>query len=192
MDAGADFIITQLFFSTNTFKKFVDDCRGIGIECPIIPGILPIQTYDSLRHIVKLSKLEVPEEISSIVTPLKGNDEAIQKFGVHQASEMIRDLFDSGYAPGVHFYTLNKEVATVAILKSVGLWMSVERSLPWRRSGHPGRQGEGVRPVFWRHRPRSYIHSTKLCASFPAKSWDNKLLPALSSHQVLSTISSKY
>ena len=141
------------------------------------------QTHDSLRHIVKLSKLEVPDEISSIVNPLKGNDEAIQKFGIHQASEMIRDLFNSGYAPGVHFYTLNKEVASVAILKSVGLWGTVGRSLPWRQSAHPCRRGEGVRPVFWRHRHRAYIHSTRHCSSFPATSWDSSLLPALSSHR---------
>ena len=183
VEAGADFIITQLFFSANTFKQFVDDCRALGIQCPIIPGILPIQTFDSLRHIVKLSKLEVPEEISSIVTPLKGNDEAIRNFGIHQASEMIRDLFNTGYAPGVHFYTLNKEVATIAILKSVGLWSQVERSLPWRQSANPGRAGERVRPVFWRHRARAYIHHTRHCGSFPSTVWDQSLLPALSAHQ---------
>ena len=54
VDAGADFIITQLFFKASTFKKFVDDCRAIGITCPILPGIMPIQSYDSLRHIVSL------------------------------------------------------------------------------------------------------------------------------------------
>ena len=54
MEAGADFIITQLFFKASTFKKFVDDCRAIGITCPILPGIMPIQSYDSLRHIVSL------------------------------------------------------------------------------------------------------------------------------------------
>ena len=183
VEAGADFIITQLFFSADTFKKFVDDCRVLGIQCPIIPGILPIQTFDSLRHIVKLSKLEVPEEISSIVTPLKGNDEAIRNYGIQQASEMIRELFSSGYAPGVHFYTLNKEVATVAILKSVGLWSQVERPLPWRQSANPVRAGEGVRPVFWRHRPRAYIHLTRHCTSFPTTVWDQALLPALSAHQ---------
>ena len=184
VDAGSDFIITQLFFSAETFKKFVDDCRALGIQCPIIPGILPIQTFDSLRHIVKLSKLEVPEEISSIVTPLKGNDEAIRNYGIHQASEMIRDLFSSGYAPGVHFYTLNKEVATVAILKTVGLWTDLGRTLPWKQSANPGRAWEGVRPVFWSHRPRSYIHQTRHCNTFPTTVWDQALVPALSAHQV--------
>lgn len=100
VDAGADFIITQLFFKAATFKKFVDDCRAIGINCPIIPGIMPIQSFDSLRHIVKLSKLEVPEEIKNIVYPLKDNDDAIRNYGIHQATQMIRELFNTGYAPG--------------------------------------------------------------------------------------------
>ena len=61
----------------------MDDCRAVGIECPILPGVMPIQSYDSLRHIVKLSKLDVPPEISKVIDPLKGNNEAIRNFGVH-------------------------------------------------------------------------------------------------------------
>ena len=71
VDAGADFIITQLFFKASSFKKFYDDCRAVGITCPIIPGVMPIQSFDSLRHIVNLSKLEVPDEIQKVVLPLK-------------------------------------------------------------------------------------------------------------------------
>ena len=82
VDAGADYIITQLFFKASTFKRFVDDCRAVGIECPILPGVMPIQSHESLRHIVKLSQLEVPPEItkgwlvlySTVPTPIK--DEA--------------------------------------------------------------------------------------------------------------------
>lgn len=108
MDAGADFIITQLFFKAQTFIKFVTDCRAIGIECPIIPGIMPIQSYDSLRHIVKLSKLDVPQDIIDVVTPLRGNDEAIRNYGIHQTTTLIKELFKADMAPGIHFYTLNR------------------------------------------------------------------------------------
>lgn len=66
------------------------------------------QSYDSLRHIIKLSKLEVPQEIVDIITPLKDNDEAIRNYGIHQAVEMIKALFRSGVCPGIHFYTLNR------------------------------------------------------------------------------------
>ena len=57
---------------------------------------------------VKLSKLEVPQEIQDVIKPLKDNDEAIRNFGIHHAVEMIRSLFESGLAPGIHFYTLNR------------------------------------------------------------------------------------
>lgn len=110
VDAGADFIITQLFFRAETFIKFVRDCRALGIEVPIIPGVMPIQSYDSLRQIAKLSKLEVPQEIINIVAPLKDNDEAIRNYGVQQAVTLIRELFHAGVAPGIHFYTLNRYV----------------------------------------------------------------------------------
>jgi len=178
VDAGADFIITQLFFKASTFKKFVDDCRAIGITCPIIPGIMPIQSYDSLRHIVKLSKLEVPEEITSIVNPLKGNDDAIRNYGVHQATQMIRELFISGYAPGIHFYTLNREVATTQIAKNIGLWSDVKKPLPFRMSADPARTSEEVRPIFWTQRPKSYIHRTRHWDEFPNGRWGREDSPA--------------
>ncbi len=69
---------------------------------------MPIQSYDSLRQIVKLSKLEVPEEITNILTPLKDNDEAIRNYGVHQAVTLIKALFNSEVTCGIHFYTLNR------------------------------------------------------------------------------------
>lgn len=69
---------------------------------------MPIQSYESLRHIVKLSKLSIPPEILEKIEPIKSNDEAIRNYGIHQAVEMIRALFQSGIAPGVHFYTLNR------------------------------------------------------------------------------------
>jgi len=178
VDAGADFIISQLFFKASTFKKFVDDCRAIGINCPIIPGIMPIQSHDSLRHIVKLSKLEVPDEIKNIVSPLKGNDDAIRNFGIHQATEMIKELFLSGYAPGIHFYTLNREVATTAILKNIGLWSDIKKPLPFRLSADPARTEEEVRPIFWTMRPKSYIHRTRHWDEFPNGRWGRNDSPA--------------
>ncbi len=108
VDAGADFIITQLFFQAEVFIQFVEKCRAIGIRVPIIPGVMPIQSYESLRHIVKLSKLSIPPEILEKIEPIKSNDEAIRNYGIHQAVEMVKSLFQSGIAPGVHFYTLNR------------------------------------------------------------------------------------
>jgi len=112
IDAGADFIITQLFFETDTFLKFVADCRRIGITCPIVPGILPIQGYASLRHLTKLSKLTPPEHIIEILEASKDDDAAIRAFGIEYATKMCRDLMAAGVVPGFHFYTLNHEVCT--------------------------------------------------------------------------------
>ncbi|XP_076596827.1 methylenetetrahydrofolate reductase (NADPH) [Chaetodon auriga] len=179
VDAGGDFVITQLFFRAETFLKFLDDCRAIGITCPILPGIFPIQGYQSLRQLVKLSKLEIPEEITKVIEPIKDNDAAIRNYGIHQAVEMCRVLLDSGKVPGLHFYTLNREVATMEVLRQLGLWIEdPRRPLPWAVSAHPKRKVEDVRPIFWASRPKSYIYRTQDWDEFPNGRWGNSSSPA--------------
>ena len=68
----------------------------MGITVPIIPGILPIQGYESLRHLTKLSKLEVPQAIRDVILPIKDNDVAVRNYGVDLAVKMCKELFDSG------------------------------------------------------------------------------------------------
>ncbi|XP_035828034.1 methylenetetrahydrofolate reductase [Aplysia californica] len=171
VDAGADFIITQLFFKPETFLDYVRDCRRIGINIPIIPGILPIQAYQSLRHIVKLSKLEVPSEIIQMITPIKDNDEAIRKYGIDQAVDLCKSLLNAGFR-GLHFYTLNREVAVREVLKQLGLWKDkVSRSLPWKKTANYNRSEEEVRPIFWRLRPNSYVYRTSDWEEFPNGRW---------------------
>ncbi|KAM4563787.1 methylenetetrahydrofolate reductase (NADPH) [Odontesthes bonariensis] len=179
VDAGADFVISQLFFRADTFLKFLDDCRAIGITCPILPGIFPIQGYHSLRQLVKLSKLEIPEEITKVMEPIKDNDAAIRNYGIHQAVEMCRMLLDTGKVPGLHFYTLNREVATMEVLRQLGLWIEdPRRPLPWALSANPKRRVEDVRPIFWASRPKSYIHRTQDWDEFPNGRWGNSSSPA--------------
>ena len=79
----------------------------------LLISLLCSQAYQSLRHIVKLSKLEVPQDILDIINPIKDNDEAIRKYGVDSAVEMCRTILEQGISPGLHFYTLNREVAAV-------------------------------------------------------------------------------
>lgn len=87
-----------------------------------------------------------PPEITKVVQPLKGNDDAIRNYGIHQAVEMIRELFNSGYAPGIHIYTLNREVASVAILKKLGMWNNdPSKPLPFKLAADPKRNAEEVR-----------------------------------------------
>lgn len=88
-----------------------------------------VQGYHSLRQLVKLSKLEVPEEMTQVMEPIKDNDAAIRSYGIHQAVEMCKILLASGEVPGLHFYTLNREVATVEVLRQLGLWAEDPRYL---------------------------------------------------------------
>ncbi|XP_076325548.1 methylenetetrahydrofolate reductase (NADPH) isoform X2 [Tachypleus tridentatus] len=179
VDAGADFIITQMFFNAQTFISFVCNCRQIGIDVPIIPGILPIQSFDSLRHIVKLSKLKVSQEIITAIKPIRGNDEAIRRFGVSYAVQLCQELLSSGKAPGLHFYTLNREVATTEILKTLGLWgQSPQKPLPWPTAANHRRCTEEVRPIFWSYRPKSYIYRTQTWDDFPNGRWGLSSSPA--------------
>lgn len=181
VDAGADFIITQLFFENKTFFKFLKDCRDIGITIPIIPGIMPIQGYASLRHLVKLSRLEVPQWIVDAIEPIKDDDEAIRKYSVKLGIEMARELLESGEVPGLHFYTLNREVATKEILTALGLWCqdpAASRPLPWKPSANKKRVCEDVRPIFWASRPKSYMYRTSDWDEFPNGRWGNSSSPA--------------
>ncbi|KAM8926956.1 methylenetetrahydrofolate reductase (NADPH) [Pelodytes ibericus] len=179
VDAGADFVVTQLFFRTETYLKFLKDCRDIGITCPIVPGIFPIQGYCSLRQLVKLSKLEVPQEIKDVIEPIKDNDAAIRNYGTDLAVSMCRQLLDSGLVHGLHFYTLNREVATIDILKRLGMWTEdPRRPMPWAVSAHPKRRVEDVRPIFWASRPKSYIYRTQEWDEFPNGRWGNSSSPA--------------
>ncbi len=171
--AGADFIITQLFFKAETFIKFVRDCREIGINCPIIPGILPIQSYESLRHICKLSKLEVPIEIVHTLEKMKDNDEDIRNYGIESTVKLCKDLIQSGIVNGLHFYTLNREIAVTEILRRLELWSTspTHRTLPWQQSPTMNnvnvRKSEDVRPIFWSTRPKSYVCRTSEWDQFP-------------------------
>ena len=80
---------------------------------------------------------------------------------------------------GLHFYTLNREVATMEILKGLGMWAeSPQRMLPWKLSANPKRCGEEVRPIFWSSRPKSYIHRTLSWDDFPNGRWGSSSSPA--------------
>lgn len=181
VDAGADFIITQLFFKAQTFIKFYKDCRAIGINCPIIPGILVIQSYDSLRHICKLSKLDVPENIVTALEKIKDDDAAIRKYGIEYTLELCKELIDSGVVNGLHFYTLNREVAVTEVLRKLELWDTHQgqKCLPWKQSPEAcSRKSEEVRPIFWSSRPKSYVCRTSEWDQFPNGRWGNSSAPS--------------
>jgi len=83
VDGGGEVIITQLFYDKDIFLKFVSDCREIGIKCPIVPGIMPIQSYKGFLRMTGLCKTEVPAEIKAALEPIKDNEEAVRAYGIH-------------------------------------------------------------------------------------------------------------
>lgn len=82
MDAGADLIITQLFFDTKIFIDFVKNCKEKGIECPVIPGILPIQSYDGFKKMTNLCGTIIPPEVTQTLESIKTDEAEVRKYGI--------------------------------------------------------------------------------------------------------------
>jgi methylenetetrahydrofolate reductase (NADPH) len=118
VDAGARFLITQLFFENATYWDFVARAREIGIDVPIIPGIMPITNYAQIRRITSLCGSNIPDYLLRELGLRVDQPDAVADFGVAYATLQCADLLAKG-APGIHFYTLNRSTATRAILSAL-------------------------------------------------------------------------
>lgn len=107
IDCGADFVITQLFFDNQLYFDYVKSVRQAGITTRIIPGILPITSYDGLIKFCEGCKASIPTEIHKIFAPIRNNPQKILEAGTEYAIKQCKELLNNG-APGIHFYTLNK------------------------------------------------------------------------------------
>ncbi|OMO96617.1 Methylenetetrahydrofolate reductase [Corchorus capsularis] len=189
VDAGADLIVTQLFYDTDIFLKFVNDCRQIGITCPIVPGIMPINNYKGFLRMTGFCKTKIPAEVTAALEPIKDNEEAVKSYGIHLGTEMCRKILAHGIKT-VHLYTLNMEKSALAILMNLGLIeeSKISRNLPWRRPANIFRVKEDVRPIFWANRPKSYITRTLGWDQYPHGRWGDSRNPsygALSDYQFM-------
>jgi methylenetetrahydrofolate reductase (NADPH) len=182
VDAGADFIVTQLFFDLDEYRDFLLLCAEAGITCPIIPGILPIISYDRFQKFTEFTGIKVPNQIKKALEPIKSDDEKVRAFGVDLCASMCRELFEIG-APGLHFYTLNLESSVTEILQEINLLDDCRsrRSMPWRASTVESRRGEEVRPIFWSNRPKSYLARTMSWDDFPNGRWGDNFSPTFGS-----------
>ncbi len=125
VEAGAQFLITQLFFDNGYFYDFVARAREIGIDVPIVPGIMPITNYAQIRRITSLCASVIPGHLIAELDARADNPQAVTDFGVAYATLQCADLLAHG-APGIHFYTLNRSPATRAILSALRCMA------PWR------------------------------------------------------------
>jgi len=180
IDAGADFVITQLFYDVEEFLHFIDRARKIGITVPILPGIMPIQSYAGFKRMTGFCKTKVPQKLMDELEAVKDDEQAVKDLGVRLGVEMCKEIADSGLCPGLHFYTLNLEVSVMRIIDGLQLVddHQATRALPWRPSAHPGRVKEEVRPIFWANRPKSYVHRTNGWDDFPNGRWGSIHSPA--------------
>lgn len=189
VDAGSDFIITQMFYDVDVFLRFVADCRAKGIKVPILPGILPIQNYGGFKRMTSFCKTSIPEDVAKALEPIKDDDAAVKEFGIRLGVDMCTRILRSGLVNGIHFYSLNLEKTVLAIVDKLDLVPRSEaiRALPWRPATTEKRRGEEVRPIFWANRPCSYLGRTATWDDYPNGRWGDARSPAfgdLSDHHL--------
>jgi methylenetetrahydrofolate reductase (NADPH) len=120
-DAGADFVLTQLFFDNADYFEFRDYVAGqLGVGVPLVPGIISILSASQITKFTQLCGAKIPPPLRSKLDQLAGNDEAAAEFGIEYATKQCGELLRAG-VPGLHFYTLNKSRSTVRVLKNLGL-----------------------------------------------------------------------
>jgi len=130
VEAGASFLITQLFFDNGAYFDFVASAREMGIDVPIIPGVIPITSFGQVARICDLCDASIPGDLESAMRALGGDEEAEALLGVAYAAQQCEELLAAG-APGIHFYALNRAPATRAVLAAL------QASRPWERAERP-------------------------------------------------------
>jgi len=118
--AGADFVITQLFFDNADYFEFRDHLTRRGVNVPLVPGVLAILSATAVKRFTQLCGAKIPPPLAAKLEALGTDDAAAAEFGVEYATRQCEELLKAG-VPGLHFYTLNKAASTVRVLKNLGL-----------------------------------------------------------------------
>jgi methylenetetrahydrofolate reductase (NADPH) len=116
VDAGADYIITQMFFDNKVYYDFVDRCRAAGITVPVIPGLKPISTPKQLTTLPEAFSLDIPVELTDAISKVKNDKDAVYQIGREWCTMQCKDLIANG-VPAVHFYTMGKSGNITQILR---------------------------------------------------------------------------
>ncbi|NEZ02905.1 methylenetetrahydrofolate reductase [NAD(P)H] [Wenzhouxiangella sp. XN201] len=122
VEAGANGAITQYFFNPESYFRFVDEVRAEGVEIPVVPGIMPITNYSGLARFSRMCGAEIPLWIAKRISAWEedGDLDSLREFGEDVVSDLCRRLLEGG-APGLHFYTLNRSRACLALCRNLGL-----------------------------------------------------------------------
>lgn len=120
VDAGADAVVTQLFYDNADFFRFRDRCQAMGVDVPIVPGLLPVTNFAQIQRITSLCGAKLPQEFVAKLEAAGDNKDEQFKAGVEQATDQMQELIDAG-VPGIHLYVLNKSQAACEVLEKLGL-----------------------------------------------------------------------
>ncbi|MGB7587217.1 MAG: methylenetetrahydrofolate reductase [NAD(P)H] [Solirubrobacterales bacterium] len=127
VEAGASFLITQLFFDNQIYFDFVTAARESGIDVPIVPGVIPVASFAQTKRICELCDASIPARLEEAFRATEGDEEAEFELGIAYAAQQCSELLIAG-APGIHFYALNRAPATRAVLGAL------RAARPWDRA----------------------------------------------------------
>ena len=190
VEAGADLIITQLFFDNSIFLNYVKRWRDAGITVPIIPGVMPIQNYEGFKKMTNLWQTKVPSDILEELERIRYDDAKVKSYGVELGAKMWRELIENG-VNHIHYYTVNLEKSVVDIISELGI-MNKQKDLPWKKPSFKERADETVRPIFWANKPNSYIARTHEWDEYPNGRWGVSRSPAFGDPWEYSSMSKIY
>lgn len=125
VDAGADVVYTQMFFDNDKLFSYIESARKVGVEVPIIPGILPIMSYPQLERMLSMARVSVPNTLMTQLERYKDNAEDIKKVGIEFASCQCQQLIEAKIE-GLHFFTLNTSSSISKILDNLGVNVSLK------------------------------------------------------------------
>jgi methylenetetrahydrofolate reductase (NADPH) len=120
VDAGADFVITQLFFDNADYFAFRDQLTKLGVTVPLVPGMISILSAAAIRKFSLMCGAKIPPVLAAKLDTLGTDDAAAAEFGIEYCTKQCEELLAAG-VPGLHFYTLNKSASTVRVLQNLGL-----------------------------------------------------------------------
>jgi methylenetetrahydrofolate reductase (NADPH) len=124
VDAGANMILTQLFYDVDVFLAFVKRCRDAGINVPILPGIMPLGTFGGFTRMTGFCKTRIPDDLKAKLEAVKDDADAFKAAGVEYITAMCKRIWATNEVPALHFYSLNQDETTFNILKNLGVTLN--------------------------------------------------------------------
>jgi methylenetetrahydrofolate reductase (NADPH) len=118
VDAGVDFLVTQLFFDPAVYFRFVERAGAAGITAPIVPGIMPVTNVAQLERFTEMCGATIPQELRTRLEAVREDDQGVIAAGIEWATDQCRALLDGG-APGIHFYTLNRSLSARMVYQNL-------------------------------------------------------------------------